>query len=71
LLKSGSFDVYKNTVVPIIVMLDHLKLDMKILDAGMETMGSDDWREVSEDDRYANSMLATIQEKARFFHKNK
>ena len=33
---------------------------MKVLDAGMETMGSDDWREVLENDRYANSMLATI-----------
>ena len=71
MLEPGSFHVYKNTVVPIIVMLDHLELDMEILDAGMETMGSDDWREVSEDDRYANSMLAAMQEEARFFYKNK
>jgi len=71
LLASGSSDVCKNTVTPIIVILDHSEVDMKVLDAGMETMGSDDWREVLEDDRYANSMLATIQEEARFFHKNK
>ena len=71
MLEPGSFDVCKNIVVLMIVMLDHLELNMEILDADMETMGSDDWREVSEDDRYANSMLVIMQEKARFFHKNK
>ena len=71
MLEPGSFDVCKNIVVLMIVMLDHLELNMEILDADMETMGSDDWREVSEDDRYANSMLAAMQEEARFFYKNK
>ena len=32
----------KNIVVLMIVMLDHLELNMEILDADMETMGSDD-----------------------------
>jgi len=39
-------------------MLDHLELDMKVSDAGMETMESDDCRKMSRKDRNANSVLA-------------
>jgi len=58
LLEPGSFDVYKNTTAPMIVMLGHLELDMEVSDAGMETMESSDCREVSKDDRNTNGVLA-------------
>jgi len=66
LLKPGGFDVYKNVTAPMIVMLDCLEIDMEVSDAGMETMKSNDCKEVLRDDRDANSVLATIQEEARF-----
>jgi len=59
LLKSGSFDVHINTTVLI-------KVDIEILDTDIETMMSNDCREVSGDARDANGMLATMQEGARF-----
>ena len=43
-----------------IVMLDCSELDTEVSDAGMETMESDDCREVSKRDRDANGMLATM-----------
>ena len=49
-----------------IVMLGHLELDMKVLDAGMETAESDDCRGVSSKDGDVNSVLATTWEGARF-----
>ena len=55
-----SFDVCKNTAAPMIAMLGHLKLDMEVSDAGMETMESDDCREVSKKDGDANGVLATM-----------
>jgi len=55
-----------NTIAPIIVMLDHLEIYIEISSASMETTESDDCREMSEDDKDANGMLATIQEGARF-----
>jgi len=39
---------------------------MEVSDASMETVESDDCREVSKKDRDANSVLATMQEEARF-----
>ena len=60
MLEPRSFDVYKNTTVPIIVMLDHLELDTEVSDAGMETAESDDCREMSRKDRDVNGMLATM-----------
>jgi len=61
-----SFDVCKNAAVLIIVMLDRSELDTEVSDAGMKTVESDDYRGVSKNNRDANSILATIQEGARF-----
>ena len=52
-----------------ITMLDHLEIDMKISDAGMKTVESNDCREISRDARDTNNMLATMQEGTRFSHK--
>ena len=52
-----------------IAMLGHSEINMEVSDAGMEAVESNDCREVSRndgDDRDANSMLATMQEEARF-----
>jgi len=43
-----------------IVMLDHLEVNIEVLDIDMETAESDDCREVSRIDRNANGMLAII-----------
>jgi len=60
LWESGSFDACKNVAAPIIVMLGRLELDMEVSDAGMETMESDDCREVSKKNRDANGVLAAM-----------
>jgi len=60
LLELRSFDVYKNAAVLIIAMLGHLKLDMKVSDAGIETAESNNCRKVSRDDKGTNSMFAAI-----------
>ncbi len=49
-----------NAVALIIVMLDHSEVDMGVLDSGIETMESNDCKEVLEDNRDTNSMLAMI-----------
>ena len=46
LLEPRSFDMYINTTAPIIIMLGCLKIDIEVLDVGMETMRFDDYREV-------------------------
>ena len=43
-----------------IAMIGYLELDVKVSDAGMETVESDDCRKVSKKDRDANSMLAMM-----------
>jgi len=60
LLEPRSFDVHKNTVIPMIVILGHLELNIEVSDAGMETVKSDNCREMLRSDRDANDMLATI-----------
>ena len=70
LLEPKSFDMYKNTTVLIIVMLDHSKVDKEVSDASMEAIGSDKYREISGDNRDANSILAIMQKRARFFCKD-
>ena len=60
MLEPGSFDVYKNTTVPMIVMLDCSEINMEVLDTGMETVESSGCREVLGDDGDANNVLATI-----------
>jgi len=44
---------------------------MKVLDAGMETTGSDNCRRVSRKDGDTNDVLATTQEGARFSCKDR
>ena len=60
MLEPESFDVHINAVALIIVMLDHSEVDMGVLDSGIETMESNDCKEVLEDNRDTNSMLAMI-----------
>ena len=60
LLELRSFDVCKNTTAPIIVILGCLEIDIKISDASMETIESNDCKEVSRDDRNTNGMLAIM-----------
>jgi len=60
LLKPGSFDACKNTATPMITMLGHSEMNTEVLDAGMKTTESNDYREVSKNDGDANSVLATI-----------
>ena len=55
-----SFDVCKNAAAPMITMLGYSELDTEVLDAGMETMESDDCRELSKRDGDANGVLATM-----------
>ena len=71
MLEPRSLDTCKNTIVPMIIMLGCSKIDTKILGPSMETMESNSYREVSGDNRDANKVLATMQERARFFCKDR
>jgi len=44
-------------------MLSYLEIDIEISDNGVETAGSSECRELSEIDKVANNVLATIQDK--------
>ena len=61
----------RNATAPIIVMLDHLELDMKISDMGMETVKSNNYKWISRDDGNTNNVLAAMQEGVRFFCKDR
>ena len=50
----------KNATAPIIAMLGHLELDTEVSYADMETMESNDCREMSRNDRDANGVLAIM-----------
>ena len=50
--------MHKNTAAPMIVMLGHLELDMEISDTGMETLESNDCREMLRNNRDTNGVLA-------------
>ena len=65
-----SFDVYKNAAAPMIAMLDCSELNTEVLDVDMKTTDSDDCRGMSRKNGDTNSVLAMIQEGARFFCKN-
>ena len=54
-----------------IVILGCSEVDTKVSDAGMETVESDDCREMSRDDRDANGILAAMWEGVRFSHKDR
>ena len=60
MLKPRSFDVYINTIAPIIVMLDYLEIDIEISDIDIEAIESDDCKEVLGDNRDTNKVLAII-----------
>ena len=60
LLEPRSFDVHKNVAALMIVMLGYLELDIEVSNAGMETMESDDCRELSKRDGDANGVLAAM-----------
>ena len=60
LLESRSFNMCKNTAVPMIAILGYLELGTEISDADMETMESNDYREMSRSDGDANGILATM-----------
>ena len=60
LLKPRSFDIYKNIIVPMIIILGCLEVGIEILDIDMKTIRSDDCRELLRDNRDANSMLAIM-----------
>ena len=53
LLELRRFDVHKNIAALKIAMLDYLEIDIEVSDVGMETVESDDCREISRDDRDA------------------
>ena len=61
-----SFDVHKNAATLMIVMLGCSELDTEVSDAGIETVKSDDCREVSKKDKDTNGVLAMIREGVRF-----
>ena len=71
LLESGSFDVCKNAIAPMIVILGCSELDTEVSDAGMKTMESDNYRGMSRTDGDTNGMLATTWERVRFSYKDK
>ena len=57
-MKPRSFDICKKVAAPMIVMLGCSELDTEVSDAGIETMESNNCREVSKKDGDANGMLA-------------
>ena len=60
LLEPRSFDMHKNVAALMIVMLGYLELDIEVSNAGIETMESDNCREMSKKNRDTNSVLAII-----------
>ena len=52
-------------------MSGHSELDIEVSDTGMETVEFNDCRGVSKKNGNANSMLAAIQEGARFSCKDR
>ena len=60
MLEPGSFDICMNAVIPMIVMLGHSEIDIEISDIDIETVESDNCREISIDDRNINGVLTAI-----------
>ena len=52
------------------MILDHLEINTEVSDTGIETTESNDCKEVLENNRDTNGVLATTQKRARFFCKN-
>ena len=53
-----------------ITMLGCLEVDIEVSDTGIETIESDNYKGISENNRDINGMLVVIWEKARFSHKD-
>ncbi len=70
MLEPGSFDARKNAAAPMIAILGHLELDTEVLDASMETMESDNYRDISRKNRDVNGVLAMTWVGARFSYKD-
>ena len=51
LLESRSFDMHKNTVAPMIAILGCSEVDMEVSSASIETIKSNDYREVLENNK--------------------
>jgi len=58
LLELESYDIWRKTKAPIIVMLDCLGVDTEISNIGMETMGFSKCKKVSRVNEVVNGMLA-------------
>ena len=71
LLEPRSFNMYKNTTALIIVIWDYSEVNTRVLDVGIKTVGSNNYKEVLRNNRYTNSILVVMLEIIRFFHKNK
>ena len=54
-----------------ILILDCSEVDTEVSSVDMETTESNNCREVSRDDRDTNGVLAAMQERARFFYKDR
>ena len=63
--------MHKNATAPMIIMLDHLKLNTEVLDTDIEIVKSDDCRGLSKRDSDANGVLATMREGVRFSCKDR
>jgi len=59
LLELGSYDVWRKTKAPIIVMLGCLGVDAEVSNIGMEIMSFSKCRKISRVNGFANGMLAT------------
>ena len=57
---SRSFGVYKNAAAPIIAMLGRSEVNIEVSSTGMESVESDDYREMLGDNEDANRVLAVI-----------
>ena len=66
LLELKSFNACKNAITSMIMMLSHSELDIEISDTGMGAMDSNNCKGMLRNDRDINSMLAMMQEEARF-----
>ena len=60
MLELGSFDIYKKATASMIVILYFLELDTEVSDDSMETIEFNKYREILENNRDANSVLAVI-----------
>jgi len=49
-----------------IAMLDHSEINIKVSDVSVETIGSDEYRELLKIDGVVNGILAMMQGRVRF-----